>query len=117
MSRVMFSAALSYLIQQSLGILPAQAGIRDGFAVYMIVDSLAAFLDIAFDHDAFYQTADVLGVGAAVQHFLDDTDLLFKLLVGIVVVCVYDAGRILQLSGVVEVQKMTQVLVVVIGQG
>ena len=61
----------------------------------MVVDSLAAFLDITFNHHAFYQTADVVGIGAAVEHLLYDTDLLLELLVGIVVVCVDDAGRIL----------------------
>ncbi len=61
----------------------------------MVVDSLTAFLNITFNHHAFYQTADVVGIGAAVEHFLYDTDLLLELLVGIVVVCVDDAGRIL----------------------
>ena len=46
----------------------------------MVVDSLAAFLNITFNHHAFYQTADVVGIGAAVEHFLYDTDLLLELL-------------------------------------
>ncbi len=34
------------------GIFPAQAGVGDGFAVGTFADFLAAFFNVAFDHDA-----------------------------------------------------------------
>ena len=71
----------------------------------MVVNALIAFLDIALDHHALDQLADVVGAGTAVQNFFDDTDLLLELFVGVVVVRVYDAGRILQLSLGVEIAE------------
>ena len=82
----------------------------------MIVDSLISLFDIALDHDAFDQSPDVVGAGAAVEHFLYDADLLLELLVGIVVVGVYDAGGILQIPGAVKLKELPEVLVVVVGQ-
>ena len=43
----MVSAPLGDLVQQPFGILPSQAGIGDGFAVDVIVDSLISLFDIA----------------------------------------------------------------------
>ena len=91
-------------IDQLFGILPSQAGIGDGFAVDVIVDSLISLFDIALDHDAFDQSPDVVGAGAAVEHFLYDADLLLELLVGVIVVGVYDAGGILQIPGAVKLK-------------
>ena len=38
------------IADQPLGLLPAQAGIRDGFAEGVFADSLSSIFDVAFDH-------------------------------------------------------------------
>ena len=68
-------------------------GISDGFAIYPAADLLAAFLDVAFHHNAFYKRMDVFVQLAAVHNLFDDTYLLFMLFVGIAVVGINDAGR------------------------
>ena len=49
----------------------------------MISHLLAALLDVAFHHDSLDQIGNVGGVAAAVEHLLDDADLLLKLSSGI----------------------------------
>ena len=39
-------------------------------------DFLVARLQIAFDHDTFYETFDVFIASSGVQNVFDDTDLL-----------------------------------------
>lgn len=56
---------------------------------------LAAWLDVALYHDAFDHVADFLGMAAAVEYFFGDADLLVVHLVGIGMVGIHDAGRIL----------------------
>ena len=88
-------------MNQSQRILPTQAGIGDGFAVDTSADLLTAFFDIALDHNSFYQMLDILAQATAMQNFLGDADLLLKLLVGIGVVRINDAGRILKIQMVI----------------
>lgn len=76
--------------------LPAQAGVRDGFAIDVVVNCLGAVFDIAFNHQTFDKVVDILAVAAAVEDFFGDTNLLKVLFVGIGMVDVYDAGRVLQ---------------------
>ena len=71
------------LIQEAFRFLPAQAGVGDGLAIAMLADLLASWLDITLDHHAFYEIMDIRRVPAAVQDFLNDTDLFPVLLVGI----------------------------------
>jgi len=59
---------------------------------------------------------DLLRVAAAVKNFLHDTDLLHVALVGVRVVCVNDAGRIQQLSLLVQAVEKLQILIVVVRQ-
>ena len=59
---------------------------------------------------------DLLRVTAAVKNFLHDTDLLHVTLVGVGVVCVNDAGRIQQLSLLVQAVEKLQILIVVVRQ-
>ena len=61
----------------------------------MFADFLAAWFDVALDHDAFDKVTDIIGVTTAVEHFLDDADLLHVFFVGVGVVGIYDAGRVL----------------------
>ena len=69
----------------------------------MFADFLAAWFDVALDHDSFDEVTDIVGVTTAVEYFLDDTDLLHVFFVGVGVVCIDDTGRILQITLVVEV--------------
>lgn len=57
---------------------------------------MVSWLDVAFDHQAFYQMTDVIRMAAAVKHFFCDTKSCFALLlVGVGVDGIYDAGRVL----------------------
>ncbi len=51
-------------VYQFLGILPAKAGISDGFAINMFADFLTSFLDITLDHDALYKACQIAVVSA-----------------------------------------------------
>ena len=46
--------------------------------------------------------------------FMDDTNLLFELLVGIVVICINDAGRIEQFTFIVFLKKKDKIFIVII---
>ena len=107
-------AALCNFIQQTLRILPSQTGIGDGFTIDVVVNTLAAFLDIAFDHDTLYQVMNVIGAGTAVKHLFYNTNLFLVLFVGIVVVGVYDAGRVFQISCIVKLQKRLKILAMIV---
>ena len=71
------------LIDQPLGLLPSETGIRDGFSVDMVADLLAARLQIALDHHALYERSDGGADLAVVHNFFDDAHLLSVLLSGI----------------------------------
>ena len=88
-------AGLCNLEEKTLSLLPAKAGIGYGFSINMIMDLLAAIFDVALDHQSLDQLMDVIAVTAAVKYFFCNTDLLQILLVGVGVVGIYDAGRVL----------------------
>ena len=46
-------------VNQLFGSFPSKAGIGDGFTIDTAANLLAAFLNVAFDHEALYQTVDV----------------------------------------------------------
>ena len=71
-------ALLSDIINQALCLIPSKAWIGDGFSVDMgsTSDFLVAWLEIALDHDTFYETFDVFIASSCVQNVFDDTDLL-----------------------------------------
>ena len=50
------------------------------------------------------------------EYFLNNTNLLHILLVGVGMVRVHDAGRILQISLCIELVEQLQILVMVVGQ-
>ena len=58
---------------------------------------------------------DVFVQLAAVHNLFDDTYLLFMLFVGIAVVGINDAGRILQIPFIIEGEKRIQILIMVVG--
>ena len=88
--------SLSDLVDQSFGIFPSQTWVGDGFAVAVLSDLLAAWFDIAFYHDTFDHLVDLAGMAAAVEDFLDNTDLLFMFFAGIGMVGINHTGRVLQ---------------------
>ena len=77
-------------------------------------DLLAAWFQIAFDHHAFYQLADILRVLAVVHNLPHNTDLLFVLLVGVGMVGVDDDRRIFQISLSVFFQQKLNILIVIV---
>ena len=105
---ICFLAAFCDFVDELFAVFPAEAGVGDGAAVYAFADLLAAFFDVAFDHEAFYQVMNVFGVFAAVEYFSGDTDLFFKLLAGVCVVGVYDAGGIFYVFCCIEFTYVTQ---------
>ena len=106
--------SLSDLVDQSFGIFPSQTWVGDGFAVAVFSDLLAAWFDIAFYHDTFDHLVDLAGMAAAVENFLDDTDLLHVLFAGVGVVGIHDAGRICQIPFGVKLMKEDQIFIVVV---
>ena len=69
------------LKHETLGLLPAETGVGDGFTVDGVgTDLLASILKIAFDHKALDHPLDVGTVAAAVQYLLDNARLLKILL-------------------------------------
>lgn len=106
--------SLSDLVDQSFGIFPSQTWVGDGFAVAVFSDLLAAWFDIAFYHDTFDHLVDLAGMAAAVEYFLDNTDLLHVLFAGVGVVGIHDAGRICQIPFGVKLMKEDQIFIVVV---
>ena len=93
-----FSAFLSNFVYQSFSILPSKAWIGDGAAWnHMIADILAAFQEIAFDHNTLYKLFQVGIVIAAVKNLTDNTDLFFILFAGVGVVDVNNNSRIFEI--------------------
>ena len=89
-------AGLCNLEEKTLSLLPAKAGIGDGFSINMIMDLLAAIFDVALDHQSFHQLMDVVVITAAVKDFLGNTDLFQILLVGVRMVGIYNTSWILE---------------------
>ena len=89
-------AGLCNLEEKTLSLLPAKAGISDGFSINMIMDLLAAIFDVTLDHQSFDQFVDVIAVTAAVKYFFGNTDLLQILLVGVRMVGIYHTSWILE---------------------
>ena len=107
-------AGLCNLEEKTLSLLPAKAGIGDGFSINMIMDFLAAIFDVALDHQPFDQFVDVVAVTAAVKYFFCNTDLLQILLVGVGVVGINHACRILQVLLGVQLTEQTEIFVVIV---
>ena len=90
---------------ESFCIIPSKTWICDGFSVNAFANLLAAFFDVALDHDALYEVLDI-GINAAgVEYLFYDPDLLLELLAGVVVVGVYYGGGIDDLSLLIELKK------------
>ena len=71
----------------------------------MLANLLAAGFDIALNHKALYQPFDISGMTAAVKDFLCNPDLLLILLVGVGMVGIHDAGRVLQITLGIQVKE------------
>ena len=89
-------ALLSNIVNQSFGLIPAKARVGNGFSVNMISasDFLIARLQIAFDHNTFYETFNVFVASSGVQNVFDDTDLLLVFLSGVGMVGIDDGSRV-----------------------
>ena len=72
---VLYSALIRNLIDQPFRIFPSQARISYGLTVYpVLINLLAAFLQIALDHHTFHQCLQFRIVVPAVKHFAYDPD-------------------------------------------
>lgn len=60
---------LSNIIQQLLRLIPSKTWVSNGLSVAVFADLVVSWLDVAFDHQAFYQMTDVIRMAAAVKHF------------------------------------------------
>ena len=102
------------IVQETLGIRPAETGVRDGFSVDAFADPLAAFLKIAFNHESLDHPVD-LPVGVpVVQDFPCNADLFKVFLVGIAVIGVNDAGGIEKLTFLIHADEPPNILKMVI---
>ena len=80
-------------------------------------DFLIARLQIAFDHNTFYETFDILVASSCVQNVFDDTDLLLVFLSGVGMVGIDDGSRVYEMCFVVFLQQKLNVLVVIVRHG
>ena len=112
-------ALLSNIVNQSFGLIPAKARVGNGFSVNMISasDFLIARLQIAFDHNTFYETFNVFVASSGVQNVFDDTDLLLVFLSGVGMVGIDDGSRVYEMCFVVFLQQKLNVLVVIVRHG
>ena len=100
---------------ETLGLLPAQAGIGDGLTEDTLLGLAGAVLDVALDHESLDETPDVGILTAAVHHVLGDAGLLQVLLPRVVVVGVHDDRGIDQVGLLVQLAHPQKILVVVVG--
>ncbi len=59
MTGLRLSDIIGNVINQAFRVFPSQAWIGNGFSVDALPDFLAAFLNVTFYHDSFYQLADI----------------------------------------------------------
>ena len=112
-------ALLSNIVNQSFGLIPSKTRVGNGFSVNMgsASDFLIARLQIAFDHNTFYETFDILVASSCVQNVFDDTDLLLVFLSGVGMVGIDDGSRVYEMCFVVFLQQKLNVLVVIVRHG
>ena len=112
-------ALLSNIVNQSFGLIPSKTRVGNGFSVNMgsASDFLIARLQIAFDHNTFYETFDILAASSCVQNVFDDTDLLLVFLSGVGMVGIDDGSRVYEMCFVVFLQQKLNVLVVIVRHG
>ena len=79
----------------------------------LTADFLSAFNKIAFNHHTLDQTMDIRGERAAVEHFFNDADLFFELLVRVGMVGIHDGCRVLQIPLTVHFEELHNIFVVV----
>lgn len=112
---VLYSALIRNLIDQLFRIFPSQARVCYGPAVYpVLINLLAAFLQITLDHHAFHQRLQFRIVVPAVKHFTYDADLFAELFVGVGVVGVHNGGRIFQIPFLISFQQALQIFIVIV---
>lgn len=56
----LFLDAFRDVVEETLGVVPAKARIRDGFSVAVLSDLLGTWLKVALNHDALDEVSDVL---------------------------------------------------------
>ena len=112
-------ALLSNIVNQSFGLIPSKTRVGNGFSVNMgsASDFLIARLQIAFDHNTFYETFDILVASSCVQNVFDDTDLLLVFLSGVGMVGVDDGSRVYEMCFVVFLQQKLDIFVVIVRYG
>ena len=94
----LISAFLRNIINQAFCIFPSEAWVCNRAArSHVVADVLAAFEEVAFDHNTFNQFLEIRVVVAAVKYFCNDTDLFFVLFVGVRMVGIYNNSRVLEI--------------------
>ncbi len=102
------------VVDEPLGLLPAEAGVGNGLAVDAVSDGLCAVDQVALDHEALDEVADRAVVVGAVDDVLGNADLFIVLLAGVAVVGVHEDGGVLCPGLFVEPSDGQQVFVVVV---
>ena len=111
---LLFLYVFRNLIKQSFRIFPSKTGIGDRLPVAVLADFLAAWLNVAFDHQALDQILDLSRMSSAVKNFFGDADLLHVFLVGIGVVGIHDTGCVIQVALGVKFLKQNQIFKMVV---
>ena len=89
------------MVNQLLAFRPSQTGVCNGFSVDSLPDFLVSRLDIALHHDAFDQLVNVFGNLSVMEDFGDDAGLFGIAFVGVGMVGIHDACRVLDRKSVV----------------
>ena len=99
---------------QTLRIIPADAGIGDGLSEDMILRLAVSLFDIGFYHKSLDETSELRRILSGVHDFLRDPQLLLVLFRRIAVVRIHHDGRIHEILLHIEIVQKLQILVVIV---
>ena len=75
---LLFLYVFRNLIKQSFRICPSKTGVGDRLPVAVLADFLAAWLNVAFDHQALDQILDLSRMSSAVKNFFGKCAKFFR---------------------------------------
>ena len=108
--------AVGDFVDEVLALFPAEAGVGDGFAVFLTVGGLAAVNQIRFHHESLDQFGDAFVMAHAVQYLGGNARLFGEVLAGVGVVGVYNHSRSVEPTLFKQLAKQHKVFKMIIGQ-
>lgn len=111
------SAVLSYVMYEPFSVIPAEAGVCDGFSVNMILYLAVSFLYEALYHNTLDNVVKIFALGPVMKDLSYDPWLLIEFFSGVGMVGVADYAGEFELSVHIFLGKGKQILIVVVGVG